>query len=122
TYPSIRKISAAIKDIPNPVRLEGYTDAVPIHNSRFRSNWELSAARSIALLELLTSFGVCKDQLSIAGYADTAPVDDNKTAEGRQKNRRADIIILNRTGVKGEPERRTPPGSCSKADAPAVKK
>ena len=105
TYPSVQKIADAIQKIPNPVRLEGHTDAVPIHNSRFRSNWELSAARSIAVLELLTNFGVSRDQLSIAGYADTAPVSNDETAEGRQKNRRVDIIILNETGVKGEPER-----------------
>ena len=108
TYPSVQKIATAINQIPNPVRMEGHTDAVPIHNSRFRSNWELSAARSIALLELLTSFGVARDKLSIAGYADTAPVDNNETEEGRQKNRRVDIVILNQTGVKGEPERRAP--------------
>jgi len=114
TYPSIEKIAAAVKQIPNPVRLEGHTDAVPIHNSRFRSNWELSAARSIALLELLTSFEVSRDRLSIAGYADTAPVDDNDTAEGRRKNRRVDIIILNETGVKGEPERPMQPAPARK--------
>jgi chemotaxis protein MotB len=113
TYPSIEKIAAAIKQIPNPVRMEGHTDAVPIHNSRFRSNWELSAARSIALLELLSSFGVAKQQMSIAGYADTAPVDDNDTEEGRQKNRRVDIVILNEVGVKGEPERAPPPPPAS---------
>lgn len=122
TYPSIRKIAAAIQEIPNPVRMEGHTDAVPIHNSRFRSNWELSAARSIALLELLTSFGVSKDQLSIAGYADTSPVDDNQTAEGRQKNRRVDIVILNKTGVKGEPERAVPHAASGQTDSPVAKK
>lgn len=105
TYASIGKIADAMQKIPNPARMEGHTDAVPIHNSRFRSNWELSAARSIALLELLTSFGVSRERLSIAGYADTDPVDDNDTEEGRAKNRRVDIIILNETGVKGEPER-----------------
>ena len=105
TYPSIRKIADAMQKIPNPARMEGHTDAVPIHNSRFRSNWELSAARSIALLELLTTFGVPRDRLSIAGYADTDPVDDNATEEGRAKNRRVDIIILNENGLKGEPER-----------------
>jgi chemotaxis protein MotB len=105
TYPSIRKIADALQKIPNPARMEGHTDAVPIHNSRFKSNWELSAARSIALLELITSFGVSRDRLSIGGYADTAPVDDNDTEQGRAKNRRVDIIILNETGVKGEPER-----------------
>jgi chemotaxis protein MotB len=122
TYPSIRKIAIAIQQIPNPVRLEGHTDAVPIHNSRFRSNWELSAARSIALLELLTRFGVSKDQLSIAGYADTAPVEDNDTAEGRQKNRRVDIVILNQTGIKGEPERAAAAGTLAQQDSLKEKK
>jgi chemotaxis protein MotB len=105
TYSSVKKIASAINQIPNPVRMEGHTDAVPIHNSRFRSNWELSAARSIALLELLNSFDVPRQRMSIAGYADTAPLEDNDTEEGRRKNRRVDIIILNETGLKGEPER-----------------
>ena len=105
TYDSIQKIAAAMQKIPNPARMEGHTDAIPIHTSRFRSNWELSAARSIALLELLTSFGVPRDRLSIAGYADTNPVEDNDTAEGRARNRRVDIVILNEAGVQGEPER-----------------
>jgi chemotaxis protein MotB len=106
TYASIQKIAAAMLKIPNPARMEGHTDAVPIHNSRFRSNWELSAARSIALLELLNSFGVRRERMSIAGYADTDPVEDNDTEAGRAKNRRVDIVILNETGVQGEPERR----------------
>jgi chemotaxis protein MotB len=105
TYPSIKKIAEAMRNIPNPARMEGHTDAVPIHNSRFRSNWELSAARSIALLESITRFGVDRDRLSIGGYADTNPVDDNDTEQGRAKNRRVDIIILNETGLKGEPEK-----------------
>lgn len=109
TYPSIKKIAEAMQKIPNPARMEGHTDAVPIHNSRFRSNWELSAARSIALLEAIKDFGIDKDRLSIAGYADTNPVDDNDTEAGRAKNRRVDIIILNETGLKGEPERQLRP-------------
>ena len=109
TYPSIKKIAEAMQKIPNPARMEGHTDAVPIHNSRFRSNWELSAARSIALLEAIKGFGVEKDRLSIAGYADTNPLEDNDTEEGRAKNRRVDIIILNETGLKGEPERQLRP-------------
>jgi chemotaxis protein MotB len=106
TYPSIQKIANAMKQIPNPVRMEGHTDAIPIHNSRFRSNWELSAARSIALLELFNSFDVSRERMSIAGYADTAPLVGNDTEAGRAKNRRVDIVILNRTGLKGEPERK----------------
>ena len=108
-YPSIQKIANAMKQIPNPARAEGHTDAIPIHNSRFRSNWELSAARSIALAQLLIQFGVPRDRLSIAGYADTSPVDSNDSAEGRQRNRRVDIVLLNETGLKGEPERPQPP-------------
>src|SRR3984893_10614568 len=104
-YPTIQKIAESMKQIPNPVRTEGHTDSVPIHNSRFRSNWQLSAARSIALLELFVNSGMPRNRLSIAGYADTAPVDNNDTEEGRQRNRRVDMVILNETGVKGEPER-----------------
>jgi chemotaxis protein MotB len=105
TYSSIQMIAEAMQKIPNPARMEGHTDALPIHNSRFRGNWELSAARSIALLQALTSLGVDKDRLSIAGYADTNPLEDNGTEKGRAKNRRVDIIILNETGVMGEPEK-----------------
>ena len=85
-YKSIEKVAKAMKQIPNPSRLEGHTDAKPIHNSRFRSNWELSAARSIALLDLLTvRFEVPAARISIAGYADTAPIADNETDEGRSE-------------------------------------
>jgi chemotaxis protein MotB len=102
---SIRKVADAINKIPNPVRLEGHTDSVPIHTARFRSNWELSAARSIALLEMFAGrFGVERPRMSIGGYADTAPVDTNDTVEGRARNRRCDIVILNQTGAMAEPE------------------
>jgi chemotaxis protein MotB len=105
TYLSVEKIADTIRQLPNSVRLEGHTDSVPIHTSRFRSNWELSAARGIAMLELLsTRFGIPRDHLAIAGYADTAPRDDNGTEQGRAHNRRVDIVILNQQGVVAEPE------------------
>src|SRR5207253_1470933 len=47
---SLDKIAGAIAQLPNAVRLEGHTDSIPIHNSRFQSNWQLSAARGIAML------------------------------------------------------------------------
>jgi chemotaxis protein MotB len=104
---SVSKVAAAIRQIPNPVRLEGHTDSIPIHNARFRSNWELSSARSIALLSLMSDdFDVPASRLSIGGYADNAPLADNDTEEGRARNRRVDIIILNETGLKGEPVNR----------------
>ena len=105
-YDGLEKVAAAITKMPNPVRLEGHTDSTPISTPRFHSNWELSAARSIALLELLSDkFGVPRERLSIAGYADTAPVASNDTEEGRARNRRVDIVILNEQGMMGEPEK-----------------
>jgi len=104
TYPTIEKIAAAIRSLPNPVRLEGHTDSVPIHNVRFRSNWELSAARSVAMLNLLSQrFEIPQRRLAIAGYADTAPADTNETEQGRARNRRVDLVILNKIGVELEP-------------------
>lgn len=103
-YGSLQKVADAIRKLPNPVRLEGHTDSMPIRNSRFRSNWDLSAARSIAMLELLSSrFSIARDRLAIAGYAETIPVDSNETAEGRAHNRRVDIVILNQSGWTKEP-------------------
>lgn len=104
-YGTIRKIAEAIRKLPNPVRLEGHTDSVPINTPRFRSNWELSAARSIAMLELLKGeFGLPEAKFAVAGYADTAPIDSNDTDEGRAHNRRVDIIILNHSGLISEPQ------------------
>jgi chemotaxis protein MotB len=104
TYPSLEKVATAIRKLPNPVRLEGHTDAVPIHTARFRSNWELSASRAIAVLELLSGrFGVPRERTAIAGYAETAPVAPNDTEGGRARNRRVDIVILNRQQALTEP-------------------
>jgi len=105
TYSSIEKIARAIAALPSRVRLEGHTDSLPIHNSHFRNNWELSAARSIAMLELLTSrFDIPQGRLAVAGYADTVPLESNDTEEGRAHNRRVDIVILNEYGAGPEPE------------------
>lgn len=114
---SMRKVADAINRIPNPVRLEGHTDSIPIHTARFRSNWELSAARSIALLEMMAGhYAVARGRMSIGGYADTAPIAGNDTLEGRARNRRCDIVILNQTGAMGEPESH---GAVAKKPSPA---
>ena len=63
--------------------MEGHTDSVPIHTARFPSNWELSPARAIAMLRLLTDrFQVDHMRMSVTGYADTVPVAPNDTPEG----------------------------------------
>jgi chemotaxis protein MotB len=104
TYPSLEKVATAIRQLPNPVRLEGHTDAMPIHTARFRSNWDLSAARAIAVLDLLSNrFQVPLQRLAVAGYAETIPVASNGTEEGRSRNRRVDIVILSRQQLATEP-------------------
>jgi len=104
SYPIIEKIARVVGPLANPLRLEGHTDSVPIHNSRFRSNWELSAARSIAMLELLNQqYHYPTERMSVAGYAENAPVDSNDTDEGRAHNRRVDLVVLSAEALNGEP-------------------
>jgi chemotaxis protein MotB len=104
TYPTIEKLAEVILAVPNKVRLEGHTDAVPIHNARYRSNWELSSARGVTMLEILTGrFQVPPERLAVGGYAETIPIAPNDTPEGRALNRRVDVVILNENGLKGEP-------------------
>jgi chemotaxis protein MotB len=105
TYPAIEKVADVVKLLPNKIRLEGHTDSIPIHNGRFRSNWELSSARAVAMIELFRQrFGVDESRLSAGGYADTIPLDTNETPEGRAHNRRVDIVILTELGTASDPK------------------
>jgi chemotaxis protein MotB len=109
SYPIIAKLASVICKLNNPLRLEGHTDSIPINTARFHSNWELSAARSIAMLELLsTKFSVDRQRMAIVGYADTTPVDTNDTEEGRARNRRVDIVLVSPAGMRAEPEQAAP--------------
>lgn len=104
SFATLTKVANVIERLPNPVRLEGHTDSIPIHTGRFDSNWNLSAARSIAMLELFQQrLSVPASRMAVAGYADTVPVASNESAEGRAKNRRVDIVILNMKGMSTEP-------------------
>lgn len=104
SFPILAKIAAVIQGLPNQVRLEGHTDSIPIHNSHFRSNWELSSARAIAMMEVLaTRYEIARSRMAIAGYAENAPADDNDTDEGRSHNRRVAVVLLTAEGQKAEP-------------------
>jgi chemotaxis protein MotB len=104
SFAALEKIANVIQGLPNPVRLEGHTDSVPIHNSRFRSNWELSAARAIAMLEILASrYQIPRARMAVAGYAENAAADTNDTDEGRAHNRRVDLVLLTVEGLRSEP-------------------
>ena len=93
--PMIGEIAAVLQEIPNQVSLVGHADAVPIHNRRFKNNWELSAARSLQLLELLTGrYGIAESRLSVASFGSNEPKTSNDTPDGRANNRRVEIVIL----------------------------
>jgi flagellar motor protein MotB len=103
----MRKIAAILAGHPKlKIHVIGHTDNVPIHNSRFASNWELSAARALAAVHFLTEqAGVDPRRVGAVGYGQYRPIADNSTAEGRAKNRRIVIAILpdGLAGNDGEP-------------------
>ena len=79
------------------VMISGHTDNVPLlDGGKYASNWELSSARAAAVAHSLTTLlGVPRDKLEIVAFADTKPIADNTTLEGRKKNRRVEILLLN---------------------------
>jgi len=92
---AIARLAQVLKLRPENLRIEGHTDNVPIHTSRFASNWELSTARATELIRLLiTDYELPASHLSAAGYAEFHPVASDDTPEGRAQNRRLDVVIL----------------------------
>lgn len=93
--PVLSEIAGVLASVPNKVALVGHADSVPIHNRRFRDNWELSAARSLSLLEVLsTRYGIPESRLSIQSYGAYDPKESNDTEAGRAENRRVEILLL----------------------------
>ena len=89
-------LSTVLNKIDNYIRVEGHTDNVPIRNEYFSSNWQLSSTRASNVVEYLINNGrISPDRLSAVGYGEYRPVADNSTDQGRSKNRRVDILILN---------------------------
>jgi chemotaxis protein MotB len=112
-YATLEKVARILRRLPNSVRFEGHTDSQPLReNARFRTNWELSAARAIAMMEAMVACcGLDRNRFSIAGYAENAPASSNDTEEGRARNRRVDIVILNADGLRVEPPARSETGA-----------
>lgn len=91
----IENISDVIKESGKSIRIEGHTDNVPINTGKYPSNWELSTARAVNVLKYLIELKNIEPwRLSAVGYGEYHPIDTNDTADGRQKNRRVDILIL----------------------------
>ena len=93
--PLLNKVGQSIKDSTGMITIEGHTDNVPMaFSERFRSNWDLSAARSAAVADyLLDNTAVADGRVTVTGYADTKPITSNDSPQGRAKNRRIEVII-----------------------------
>lgn len=91
---TVRKIGSVLRNAPNAIRVEGYTDNQPIRNAQFRSNWDLSTARAVNVLYELIDAGIAPDRLAAMGYGEYQPIADNATPAGRARNRRVDLVIL----------------------------
>lgn len=86
-----------LKNFPNVLRVEGYTDGSKFNSTIYPSNWELSSARAGSVVRALAEAGVVPPRMSTVGYAQYRPVADDATPEGRNQNRRVTIVVLNST-------------------------
>ena len=108
-------IAGILKPLASPIRVEGHTDNRPIRTPQFPSNWELSAARAARIVRLFEERGIAPERMSVAGQGEYQPVADNATAEGRNRNRRVTLVILDVPA--GAPVQPAPPPA---AGAPAA--
>lgn len=96
----LAKLVEVLKDVKGKViRVEGHTDNVQIHGSlskKYPTNWELSSARAINVTRYLQKEGIDPEMLSTAAYGEYRPVASNDTKEGRAKNRRIEIVLVNK--------------------------
>jgi chemotaxis protein MotB len=92
---ALSQIGQALNTLDNYIRVEGHTDNLPIKTAQYASNWELSAARATNVVRILIDRAAVPPQkLSAVGYGEYKPVSDNATPQGREQNRRVDIILL----------------------------
>jgi len=104
SFPILNKVIRILKEeVPsNNIGIEGHTDNEPIKYSSWKSNWELSAQRALSVLYYLESEGITSIRLSAIGYGEHKSIASNDTAEGRQLNRRVEIVILPKSAKKAD--------------------
>lgn len=93
--PVLSSISQIINRVPDTqIRVEGHTDDIPIHNYKYPSNWELSAARALNIVKFMAGAGgIEPSRLSAIGYGEYRPLVPNTSIENRRKNRRIEIYV-----------------------------
>lgn len=99
-FPLIEGIAEILARYPNAIMIEGFTDNVPIRSSLYPSNWELSTARAAAVARMLIFGGVDATRVAAVGYGEFQPVANNRTAAGRQRNRRVVLLISKNDNVR----------------------
>ncbi len=106
SFPILDKVAEILKEElrAHNIGIEGHTDNQPIKYSGWKSNWELSAHRALSVLHYLEGKGINPRRLSAIGYGEYRPVASNDTSQGRQLNRRVEIVILPRLVKKLELE------------------
>lgn len=90
----LEQLADILQPFPNPIRVEGFTDTVPINTPQFASNWELSAARAARVVRLFEQEGVEPVRMAAVGFGEHRSTGDNDTPEGRSRNRRVSLVIL----------------------------
>lgn len=100
--PVVARLAEILAPFPNPIRVEGHTDNVPIRTTVFPSNWELSAARAANVVQLFTANGVDPTRMEIIGLGEHRPLADNATTEGRNRNRRVVVVVLEAPDAQGD--------------------
>ncbi len=89
----LKRLTPLLKQSIGLILIEGHTDNIPIKTAQFPSNWELGASRATSVLHFLVLQQLDSSRLRAITYADTMPIADNSTPEGREKNRRVNILI-----------------------------
>jgi chemotaxis protein MotB len=111
--PLLKRVTDILKGSEGKIIVAGHTDNVPIYTERFRSNWELSAARAVSVAhEMMLATDIPSERFLIQGFADTQPVAANDTAANRSKNRRVEIVLQQGEDKEGD----APPISGQGAD------
>jgi len=100
----LQKLAATLKELSRQIppeiqwilRIDGHTDRIPIHNSNFASNWELSTARAVSVVRFLAAQGIDESRMAATGFSRFHPIDPTNTPEAYRKNRRIEIKLTSR--------------------------
>jgi chemotaxis protein MotB len=92
--PLLDTLAMLLRQVPQLINVDGHTDSIPIRTLRYESNWHLSTARALTVAYYLMQHGVAEERIVIRGFGPQRPIAPNSTPEGRARNRRVEITLL----------------------------